>query len=73
MPIRRPLLALLAGLLSGDPTGALIKVKRNGAQEEITDDLFAPGGLAIDRDSDIYVSNHSTEAGAGEVLRFTGR
>lgn len=61
------------GLLSGDPTGALIKVKRNGAQEEITDDLFAPGGLAIDRDSDIYVSNHSTEAGAGEVLRFAGR
>ena len=29
---------------SGDPTGALIKVKRNGSREEISGDLFAPGG-----------------------------
>jgi hypothetical protein len=60
------------GLLSEDPTGALIKVKRNGSQEEVTDDLFAPGGVAIDRDGDIYVTNHSTEAGTGEVLRIRG-
>jgi glucose/arabinose dehydrogenase len=60
------------GLLSNDPTGALIKVKRNGSREEISGDLFAPGGVAVDRDGAVYVSNHSTEAGAGEVLRFRG-
>jgi hypothetical protein len=60
------------GLLSEDPTGALIKVKRNGRRETISDDLFAPGGVAVGRHGDIYVSNHSTEAGAGEVLRFRG-
>jgi hypothetical protein len=60
------------GLLSMDPTGALIKVKRNGSRQEIAGDLFAPGGVAVDRDGDVYVTNHSTEAGAGEVLRFRG-
>jgi hypothetical protein len=61
------------GLLSGDPTGALIKVKRNGTRETIASEgLVAPGGLAIGRRGDIYVSNHGTEAGAGEVLRFRG-
>jgi len=59
------------GLLSGDPTGALIRVGRNGRQHEImSDGLITPGGLAI-RGDNAYVSNCGTCAGGGEVLRIS--
>jgi hypothetical protein len=59
-----------SGLLSGDPTGALIRVNRNGSQTEImSDGLITPGGLTI-RGHSAYVSNCGTCAGAGEVLRI---
>jgi hypothetical protein len=32
--------------------------------------LVEPGGLAVGRHGDLYVSNHSREAGAGQVLRI---
>jgi hypothetical protein len=32
--------------------------------------LTEPGGIAVGRDGDLYVSNHAREAGAGEVLRI---
>ena len=58
------------GLLSGDPTGALIRVDRDGTQHEVmSEGLFAPGGLAI-RNGVAYVSNCGVCAGGGEVLRI---
>jgi hypothetical protein len=59
------------GMLSGDPTGALIKVEPDGSRHTIASEgLVNPYGVAIGRRGDIYVSNHGAEAGAGEVLRF---
>jgi sugar lactone lactonase YvrE len=58
------------GLLSGDPTGALIRVDANGDQEVImSEGLITPGGLAL-RGGNAYVSNCGTCAGTGEVLRI---
>jgi hypothetical protein len=58
------------GLLSGDPTGALIRVDDTGGQEILmTDGLITPGGLAL-RDGYAYVSNCGTCPGAGEVLQI---
>ncbi len=59
------------GLLSGDPAGALIKVDRHGKRTTIASEgLVAPTGVTVGAHGDLYVSNHGTEAGAGEVLRF---
>ena len=58
------------GLLSGDPTGALIRVDRSGGQHVVmSTGLVTPGGLAL-RDGAAYVSNCGTCAGTGEVLRI---
>ena len=57
------------GLLSGDPTGALIRVDSGGQEIVMSDGLITPGGLAL-RDGYAYVSNCGTCAGAGEVLRI---
>jgi hypothetical protein len=58
------------GLTSGDPTGALIKIKSDGSHQILmTTGLTAPAGLAI-KDNAAYVSNCSTCAGNGSVLRI---
>jgi hypothetical protein len=60
------------GLLSGDPTGALWRVTPEGVRTEIEVEgltLVSPGGLAI-AEGAIYVSNRSTSAGEGEVVRI---
>jgi hypothetical protein len=58
------------GLLSGDPTGALIRVGRGGAQKIVASEgLTAPGGLAI-KGRSAYVSNCGTCAGTGSVVRI---
>jgi len=58
------------GLLSGDPTGALIRVDRGGGQHVVmSTGLITPGGLAL-RSGAAYVSNCGTCAGTGEVLRI---
>ncbi|MGI6870982.1 ScyD/ScyE family protein [Amycolatopsis sp. 3B14] len=62
------------GLLSGDPTGALIQVGKNGAQHIVTQQLTMPGGLAL-RDGKAYVSNCGAcpnppgSPGSGSVVR----
>ena len=62
------------GLGSGDPTGALIKIRRDGSRETVASEgLVNPYGVAIGRDGALYVSNHGAEAGLGEVLRFKRR
>jgi hypothetical protein len=58
------------GLLSGDPTGALIRVDKHGKQHVVmSKGLITPGGLVIHGD-DAYVSNCGTCAGGGEVLKI---
>jgi hypothetical protein len=58
------------GLLSGDPTGALIKVGRDGSRKTVASEgLVSPTGLAIDRKGAIFVSNHGTSAAEGQVVR----
>ena len=59
------------GLLSGDPTGALIKVGRNGSRQIVASaGLNTPGGLAI-KGRSAYVSNCGTCAGGGSVVRIS--
>jgi hypothetical protein len=58
------------GLLSGDPTGALIRVEDDGTQTVLmSTGLNTPGGLAL-RGHYAYVSNCGTCADDGEVLRI---
>ena len=60
-----------SGILSGDPAGALVKVNQHGPHETVlSEGLVNPTGLAVGRKGDFYISNHGSEAGAGEVLRF---
>ncbi len=60
------------GLLSGDPAGALYRVSRKGGPPKLILDqgLEAPGGLAISRWGDIFISNRGTSSGTGEVVRL---
>jgi hypothetical protein len=59
------------GLASGDPTGALIKIRPDGSRETVlSDGLVNPYGVAIGKRGDIYVTNHGASAGVGEVLRL---
>ena len=59
------------GLGSGDPTGALIKIRPDGSRETVlSEGLVNPYGVAIDDRGDIYVTNHGTSADLGEVLRI---
>lgn len=62
------------GLLSGDPTGALIRVERDGSRTELARaGLVTPTGVAVARDGTIYISNKGTVVGQGEVLRLRVR
>ena len=59
------------GLLSGDPTGALIRVNRDGTRTVIArDGLVTPTSVAVGRDGTLYVSNKGTLVAEGEVLRI---
>jgi hypothetical protein len=58
-----------AGLLSGDPTGALVKVWPNGTKTVVAGTgLSAPTAVAIARNGDVFVTNNGTSAGTGEVI-----
>lgn len=65
-------------LLSGNPngpfnrTGSLIRVSPQGERETIVSEgLVSPDSLVIGDDDAIYVSNYSTFAGQGEIVRIT--
>lgn len=61
------------GLLSGDPTGALVRVGRDGSRTELLrTGLVNPTGVAVAPDGTVYVSNRGTQVGVGEVLRIRG-
>jgi DNA-binding beta-propeller fold protein YncE len=58
-------------LASGDPSGALIRVNRDGSRRTIVDQgLSSPTAVAVGDDGDLFISNHGQEAGVGEVLRI---
>jgi hypothetical protein len=62
------------GILSGDFTGRLVRVNRNGSRTVLASEgLFAPGGFAIAHDGSIYVTNNGILAGAGQALRIPAR
>jgi hypothetical protein len=57
------------GLLSGDSTGALLRIGRDGRRTELaTGRLTAPTAVGVGRDGTLYVSNKGVQAGGGEVL-----
>jgi hypothetical protein len=59
------------GLLSGDPTGALKRIAPDGSVSEdlANGELEAPYGVTVSRKGHVYVTNHGTSAGGGEVVR----
>jgi hypothetical protein len=58
-------------LLSGDLTGALIRVNHDGSQDVIASEgLVAPGGLAFGPDGAAYVTNFGIFPGEGQVVRI---
>jgi hypothetical protein len=59
-------------LLSGEITGALVRVEADGSHTEIASEgLVAPTGLAIAADGAIYISNFGIFPGAGQVVKIT--
>jgi len=59
------------GLFSGDTTGALIRVNEDGSHDLIAGEgLVSPGGLTFGPDGAAYVTNFSTSAAEGQVIRI---
>lgn len=58
------------GLLSGDMTGSVVRVDRDGDHEDVSGPLFAPYGIAV-RGDDAYVTTCSVCAGGGEVVTIS--
>jgi hypothetical protein len=59
------------GLMSGDTTGALIRINEDGSRDVIASDgLVSPGGLAFGPDGAAYVTTFSENAEVGQVVRI---
>jgi hypothetical protein len=50
--------------------GRLFRIAPNGTQTQINVPLTAPGGIAVATNGTIYVTNNSTSATGGQVLRI---
>jgi hypothetical protein len=62
-------------LLQPGTDGAIWAVSRRGQARRLelpAGALTEPGGIAVGRHGELYVTNHSREAGNGEVLRIKG-
>ena len=59
------------GLLSMNPTGALIRLLPNGSRQTVVSEGLAfPGGVTVAGNGDIYLTNRAASARAGQVLRI---
>lgn len=59
------------GLLGPGTSGRLVRVGVNGSQTVLSNAaLVKPGGVTIGADGALYVTNMSTSAGGGEVVRL---
>ena len=59
------------GLLGPGDAGRLIRVTLTGEQTEITSaNLTNPGGITVGPDGALYITNNSSSAGIGEVIRI---
>lgn len=64
-------LEIAANSLLGPPGGAIWMVTDDGGRELIlAEPLFFPGGIAVSRNGDIFVTNCGVCAGGGEVIRI---
>jgi hypothetical protein len=54
-----------------DTKGALVKIPADGS-ERTTVELHAPGGVAVDRAGNVYVTVNSVSGSDGKVIRFSG-
>ena len=62
---------LAAEAPGGDPSGALIRINRNGSRTEVASaGLILPGGVAIDSHDHIYVTINSIFPAIGQVVRI---
>ena len=58
------------GILSGDPAGALHRIKPGGSPElVVSEGLVAPNGVAVDRKGDVYITNNSVSPDNGQVVK----
>ena len=61
-------------LLGPAREGAIWAIPRGGGEPQRIElpagTLVEPGGIAVGRHGDLYVSNHAREAGVGQVLRI---
>jgi hypothetical protein len=57
-------------LLAPNPEGALIRVDPAGNREIVADGVFIPGGVALSKNDEIYVTNCGVCFDDGEVLRI---
>jgi hypothetical protein len=61
-------------ILGGSTAGGLLAVRRGGGTPRRialpAGTLVEPGGIAVGRHGELFVTNHSREAGAGQVLRI---
>jgi hypothetical protein len=59
------------GLLGPGTAGRLVHVSATGAQTVLTNaNLTKPGGITVGPDGALYITNMSTSAGGGEVVRL---
>lgn len=65
-------LSLATGGILNNAGGALIRVAPDGTRKTIAsgDELFSPNSIVIGPDNAIYVSDYSTLAGKGQIIRF---
>jgi sugar lactone lactonase YvrE len=62
------------GLLSNNPTGALIRLDGKNKRTELAPGkLTLPGGVAVGKDNTLYVTNKSVAPGGGEVMHIAAR
>jgi hypothetical protein len=57
----------------GSREGSIWAVSKRGTKRRLAlpaGKLIEPGGIAVGKRDELYVSNHSREAGMGEVLRI---